>query len=375
MQDSTGVPGSDRRGAAQRASGRGANWINLTLVVISILSSLALIEVGYRLTAGLPVFKLASWRVDRVLFNRIGALRAISDPILGWTLKAWHKDEIYTTIDYGIRTNFGETTVRTGAILAVGNSFTEGWDVPNDQSWPAYLERWTGTPVVNGGVFGYGTDQIILRAEQLLPIVQPKILIVGFLEFDIYRAAHSDFGAPKPYFTLETGELLYHPPNPIEPTSRHKWLSDAGYKVRDAVAYSAAADFLLARLAPSYWYTGSQIFYRKVDIDPAEITCALLKRLKRRVDASGVRIVLFMQHNEYLILGADQPSENARRVVGCAEALRIQVVDQFAALRTIAVTNLKEFRTYYLPDDTGFGHMTGRGNDHAARLLTAALAE
>ena len=93
------------------------------------------------------------------------------------------------------------------------------------------------------------------------------------------------------------------------------------------------------------------------------------------MDASGVRIVLFMQHNEYLILGADQPSENARRVVGCAEALRIQVVDQFAALRTIAVTNLKEFRTYYLPDDTGFGHMTGRGNDHAARLLTAALAE
>jgi hypothetical protein len=374
MQDSTGVSGSDRIGAARRASGPGANWINMVLVIISILFSLVLIEVAYRLTAGLPVFKFTSWRVDRVLFSRIGAPRAITDPLLGWTLKSWHKDEVYSTIDHGIRTNFGETTVRTGAVLAVGDSFTEGWDVDDDDSWPAWLERFIGTPVVNGGVFGYGTDQIILRAEQLLPIVQPKILIVGFLEFDIFRATHSDFGAPKPYFTLEKDELVYHPPDPIDPSQRG-WLSTAGDGLRDVLGYSAAADFVLAGLAPNYWYRGSKILYRKVDIDAAAVTCALLDRLKKQVEQSGIRMLLFMQHNEYLILGGDRPSENARRVIACAEARGIQVVDQFASLRAIAVANPIEFRSYYVPDKQGFGHMTEKGNEHAARLLAEALGK
>jgi hypothetical protein len=374
MQDVTGVSGSGRTDTAPRASGRGFPWGNLVLAVFSVLLSLAVIEVGYRLAAGLPVFQLVNWRGDRVLFNRIGATRAITDPFLGWTLKPWHKSEVYNTIDHGIRTNFGETTVRTGSVLAVGDSFTEGWDVDDDDSWPAWLERYIGAPVVNGGVFGYGTDQIILRAEQLLPIVRPQILIVGFLEFDIFRASHSDFGAPKPHFTLENGALRYHPPDPIDPSQR-SWLSAAGYRVRDALGYSAAVDFLMARLAPGYWYTGSNIRYRKVDIDPVAITCALLDGLKKRVDADGIRMLLFMQHNEYLILGGDQPSENARRVLACAQAAGIQVVDQFASLRAIAVANPIEFRNYYILDSRGFGHMTEKGNEHAARLLAPALAK
>src|SRR5262245_31096570 len=121
MQDVTGVAADCRGETGERARGTGPNWTNLTLAVISVLLSLALVEVGYRLTAGLPIFKLVDWRLDRVLVNRIGAPRAVSDPVLGWTLKPWHSDELYNTIDHGIRTNFGEKTVRTGAALAVGD--------------------------------------------------------------------------------------------------------------------------------------------------------------------------------------------------------------------------------------------------------------
>jgi hypothetical protein len=376
MQNSFGVYDSARGDTIRRGSEQGSLWVNLILIIISILLSLAVVEVAYRLIEGVPVFKLVDWRGERILVSRIGARRAVPDPVLGWTLKPWHHDEDgYTTIDYGIRSNFGEKAVRTGGILAVGDSFTEGWDVDNDVSWPAFLEKKTGNPVVNAGVFGYATDQIILRAEQLLPIVRPKILIVGFLEYDIFRTGHSDFGAPKPWFSLENGGLFFHPPTPIDADTQRRSLSGLDLKLRDALGYSAAVNALLGRLAPNFWYAGSHILYRKAEIDPVAVTCVLLDRLKKRVEASGIRMLLFMQHNEYLILAGDRSSESARRVVACAEAAGIQVVDQFAALRAIAVVSPEAFRAYYFPDNAAFGHLTDKGNEQAANLLAAALAK
>jgi hypothetical protein len=350
---------------------------DLALVGASLLFSLVFIEVGYRIAAGLPVFKFADWRVDRVVMDRLGEFKAIPDPVLGWTSKSWNRHEHgYTTIEHGIRQNFGETTVRTGAVLAVGDSFTEGWEVKDHESWPAYLEKRIGMPVVNAGIGAYGTDQIVLRAEQLLPIVRPKILIVGFLEEDIIRAGHSIFGAPKPYFTLENGALRYHPPEPLEPRRPSSQLASLAFKARDVLAYSAAADYVLARLNPNYWYSaGARDEYRKVDIDPAEITCALLRRLKAQTDRDGIRVLLFMQHHAPQIIDADRPSANARRVVACAAAAGIRAVDQFASLRAIERARPNSMPEYYVHGGDLFGHMTAKGNEHAAKLLALALAD
>src|SRR5579862_9761990 len=58
-------------------------------------------------------------------------------------------------------------------ILAIGDSFTEGYLVGNDETWAANLQRITGRPVLNGGVRSYGIDQIVLRAERLVPRLNP----------------------------------------------------------------------------------------------------------------------------------------------------------------------------------------------------------
>src|SRR5262245_38381176 len=245
------VPEGSRDGDADRtaAAKQGSRWGNVALLLVSLLTTLLLIEIGYRVAAGLPVLKFANWRTDQVFKVNLGELKAIFDPVLGWTNKASNKHEDgYTTIDYGVRKNFDETTIRTGAMLAVGGSFTEGWEVKGDESWPAYLEKLTSAPVVNAGTGGYGADQTILRAEQMLPIVKPKILLVGFHEIAIVRAGHTVFGAPKPYFTLENGELQYHPPTFIEPREKTAVPWTAAYVIREALGYSAFVDYLLTRL-------------------------------------------------------------------------------------------------------------------------------
>jgi hypothetical protein len=372
MHDATRGDEPSRTGAAP-APRRGRWRANLIMALVSVVASLLVLEIGWRLAAGVPLSRLADWRAEGVQINRLGE-RALFDPALGWTLRANRASPDHNTLEHGIRRNFAETALRAGHILAVGDSYTEGWEVNDAETWPAQLERLLGRAVLNAGVGGYGTDQIILRAEALLPVVRPKVVIVGFLEFDIYRAAHTHFGAPKPYFTLEKGELRYHPPAPLETKRPGGWLAWSGNQLRGALGYSALASHLLSRLAPGYWYGPDGPEIRRADNDPVAVSCALLARLKQRTDRAGIRVVLFMQHYALAIMESDRPSENARRVIECAHGLGITAVDQFAPLRAIAAADANALWRYYITKGEMFTHMSPAGSANAAELLAKALA-
>ena len=65
--------------------------------------------------------------------------------------------------------------------------------------WPARLKRLLERPVLNGGVFGYGLDQIVLRAEKTGENVPSE---AGF-EFDRVEAKVEGSA----WVALETGRL------------------------------------------------------------------------------------------------------------------------------------------------------------------------
>ena len=62
----------------------------------------------------------------------------------------------------------GDCDIDGPLTLAAGDSFTFGDEVNDDESWPAALEQLTGRRVINAGVPGFGLDQAVLRAEQLM---------------------------------------------------------------------------------------------------------------------------------------------------------------------------------------------------------------
>ncbi len=343
------------------------------LTLLSLLVGTILVEASYRVTSGLPLLSLADWRRERVTLARFGE-RAVYDTVLGWRLRSGYSSDDFNTIQYGIRRNFKETQVRTGGVLAVGDSFTEGWDEVHDaETWPAHLERLINQAVVNGGVGGYGTDQIILRAEQLLSVVKPDTLIVGFNEIDIFRSGHAPYGGPKPYFTMDNGNLRFHAPQPLELRDQSGLLMQLNYQIRDILGHFAVADAILKRIALDYWYGDTGEVYRKVDNDEVAVTCALLQRLKRTADERRIRVLLFMQYYGDFILETDEISENARKVEGCARAANLEVVDQFESMRKIAVASPKALREYYVIQEGQFQHMSSKGNAHAAELLATRL--
>jgi hypothetical protein len=363
----TDVPASP-----SRSSGWLNNAANLLVFTFSILLTLVIAEIGFRVVMEVPILDGTNWRADGARFNRIGA-RAIIDPLLGWTLKPHYRTEAFNTLDHGFRRNFAETEIRTGGILAVGDSFTEGFDEVRDAgTWPAQLEKIMGTPVVNAGVAGYATDQIILRAEQILPIVKPKTLIVGFTEVDIYRAALSEAGAPKPYFTIENGELVYHPPGPLESGEREGLVGKA---VRAVLGYSALSNHLFSRLTPEFWYPAEASLYEEVENEPIDIACKLLARLKQQTDDNQIRLMLFLQYAGELVLEEPVIVTDMTKITECSEKAGIHVIDQFAPLKAVTHSNPDLVVLYYRLNGEEFGHMTSKGNEHAAQLLAGALKE
>ena len=77
-----------------------------------------------------------------------------------------------------------------------------------DRTWPAQLEALTGEPVDNAGVVGYGLDQMVLRAEQLLPVERPRLVLLGIGTPNIeWMQSTVMRGASKPFFSVDRNAL------------------------------------------------------------------------------------------------------------------------------------------------------------------------
>ena len=146
----------------------------------------------------------------------------------------------------------------------VGDLFAHGSDVGDIETWPAALERILGQPVVNAGLGGYGTDQIILSAEYFMPIFTPKTLIISFMDDDIRRAGYSIFGGgSKPYFTIENGALvLQNVPVPEKLTVDRRQLS----VLDNIIGGSYLLEWLTLRIGLPQWYEVS--VHQPVQNDP-----------------------------------------------------------------------------------------------------------
>ena len=142
-----------------------------------------------------------------------------------------------------------ERKAETIRIMFVGDSTVVGRSVPQDKTVNAQLESFLqekGVPaeVLNAGVQGYSTDQVLLRMEELLPFYRPDVVIYGACDNDFGgNVSRVAYGQAKPMFRLkENGELEEIQPHP-QPGVR-----SFGGGLKKGLQYSALYRFLQPKL-------------------------------------------------------------------------------------------------------------------------------
>ncbi len=346
----------------------------LRIIVINVLVLFALFAplelasrvYGYFFVAEEQAFK---WRNYSVLEN-VNLIEghlypAVREPLLGFLPKPGRYDdwkgETLTILENGTRSNGSMPTDQSVTVLAVGDSFTFGDQVSDDQTWPAVLERKMSRGVINAGVFGYGIDQTYLLAQRLVPQITPELLIVGMIPDNIRRVElRARTGIAKPTFHLDGEDLILTPASEnaarIEAPSlraREKAVSVA----RQVLGYSFLMHQLLRRVFPEAW--NAERFSIAAHDDGVAVSCALMQRIAA---IEVPRKTLFVQYPAHLII-AGQQSQRVQDVMQCARDAEIEVVDMYGALRAVLADDARAFAALYK------GHMSAVGNRLAADAL------
>ena len=149
---------------------------------------------------------------------------------LPYELKPFCQGEYLTGgIDSHVRINSigirgDETGQESGKrILLIGDSFTFGYGVEEDQNIGSRLADLTGQVVINGGVWGFGPDAEFLMAKRLIPEVKPDaIVLLLFPANDLRDMAETDW-------TVDQNERLIRVTN-------DKFVDSEGFLRRDAVS-------------------------------------------------------------------------------------------------------------------------------------------
>lgn len=202
----------------------------LGIVLASTAVALAIAEVAVRAGGHAPWVSRGAG-TEAVMYE--------PDPVLGWHPipgRRWygpyaaggHRTVVTVHADGGRETGAGRGDERP-EILLVGDSYTMGKAVSDDETFAAGLQRLRpDLRVVNQGVIGYGTFQSLLLLEQLLRNgARPARAIYGYVFIHEVRnvadpswlrtlAVHSGHGMVSvPYGTLDAADdLVRHPPRP-----------------------------------------------------------------------------------------------------------------------------------------------------------------
>jgi hypothetical protein len=228
----------------------------------------------------------ASWRLQWVARQRgrTGLNYSLDEwsPSRGWTLKPNLKEASFR----GKSVNSNSKGVRgrreigyekpngMTRIVVLGDSFTFGEEVGDDETFSHYLEELIpNSEVLNLGVHGYGHDQMLLYLEEEGIRYQPDLVILGFMPDDMERNVLSFRDYAKPRFGLRQGQLELLTgsiPRPEAMLEGEIWRSRFG-------------DLLTMMRSRYEWRTGQTSSFTK------ELTWALLDEMKATAERAGAR--------------------------------------------------------------------------------------
>ncbi len=360
-------------------------WLaNAGLVVASLVVGLLAGEIGLRLSHdNVSLWRWPNFIAEAAKPDPTAVLDVVRhDAELGWEPRPGAVDAVYRRrIDFsfeGFRIARPQNarppeSSKKAPILAVGDSFTEGWGLEADQPWPARLEAETGRTVINAGVRGYGLDQIVLRTERLLyrtkPPLRPSLVILAFIEEDIDRLGQAVHGMHyKPWFAptddkaSADGLVLHGVPVPAAPHDGPTRLW------RRVLGYSYLADAVMRHLGLFEVWDGQNVSNGVADTDL--VACRLMHRFARGLGRLGLPglVVALPEYREWATPALHVVAHRRNEaVLKCARDAGLRTLDVWEDLEKAGIVRSPE-------DFNNDGmHLNARGHVIVARSIAAAM--
>ena len=333
------------------------------------------------------------------------------DPLTGHShrpgAQGWFRQEGEAYIEINERGLRGPPVVGDKArevlrLAVLGDSFTEGLQVPFEQTFGPVLERALASScaptseVIGFGVSDYGTAQELLTLRERVWQYEPDIVVLAFLTGNDIRnnSRKLDPISNRPYFTLEAGALV--PDDGFRDWQKPR---RTYFSIISRSALLLWLDYLRARLKMG-WRSGRPVageagIDERVYTNPSTrdweqawaITELLLLAIKREVEEHGAKLLVITLSNGIQV----HPDPSIRR----AFAERLGVSDlyysdlrlaDFGELHGISVLNLAPaFQRYaethsvflhgFENGQLGFGHWNDKGHALAAELVGRRLCD
>jgi hypothetical protein len=371
---SLGSPTLGSKGRRTTSSSTTGGLIRLSLIAALVIGAA---ESGARLLDSIP-FQPRNYVAEQLSLLK-SAYPSVYDPNLGYVpepsyssaANPWNVN--VTTDDLGLRTTEAPPAVSpdTVAVLAVGDSFTFGGEVSDAETWPARLSEILAAPVANAGVFGYGLDQSVLRAERLAPVLSPWAIVVAFKYEDILRTELVQrAGVEKPYFEVVEGQLqLRNSP----PQKFHPRIAQLGV-LRTVAGYSYLADFAMRRFGLTNWWYAGGLTEVRAHQDGPSVSCLLMRRLGALEKATGARVLLVAQYVARAFTDPTSPVTIAevagsRQLLDCAETQGLATIDTYDAWVEAAERDPSGFLSRMFVRS----HMSATGNQAVADTVADGL--
>ncbi len=287
---------------------RRGDWL---LLLASTLATLVAFEAAIR--AGwvpLPEYVLSDgWQRERWLRGRADEGKVTKhridrhDPGLGWTLLENVDGVVLNgapvhSNSAGMRGRREYPLEHRGGlrVVALGDSFTFGQCVGDDETFAARLEqRIAPGEVLNLAVHGYGHDQMLLRLRQQGAAYRPDVVLLGFYNADVDRNLLRFRDYAKPRFRLRGGELaLQNVPVPAPE------------------AFAASFQLRSANYGRMLW---DGVFAKRLERRNRKVTEAILREIAAEGRKIGARTALvYLPSENQVRAGEAWPSRVYRHV-------------------------------------------------------------
>ena len=287
------------------------------------------------------------------------------DALLGWKPKAgrqlldrFGKNPPATINTQGFRATRDYTpAVPWGRyrIVCLGDSYTYGQYVGDDDTFPAQLEALAPTiEAVNMGRPGYGLDQLYLWYKRDGVFLQTDLLLVAFIAYDLLRMTSDTYHtSPKPQLFLQGNTLVLS--NVPVPTwggvSTTSWLEE--FPQRTALF--------------QVLYKAQQRLFSHYEMFP--VVARIFDDLQELSRARQQHLVLVYLPTLTDLQGSGRlPQGIAQRVEHLAREKQILFWNLTSMFQELSASDLM---SHFLPD----GHYSARGNRLVATTLLRALRE